>query len=546
MSKWRGNPWAILLTLSLGFFMTLLDLTIVNIAIPNMMDELGVSYDEVLWVINGYALVLAVLLITGGRLGDILGKRHLYLAGVALFTVASLLCGFSQSSAELIGARAAQGLGAAMLMPQTMSIVIGVFPAERRGAALGVWSSVAGVAAIAGPTVGGLLVTAFDWRWIFFVNLPVGVLVLALAPLVIPVERRKAPRRSFDLRGVLLVSVALFCLSFGLEEGQRFHWGRVWSVVSIPMLLVAGGVLLVGFGFAERARQKDEPLLPFRLFADRDFALSNVTTVALSVGLIGMSLGFTIYLQSVLGMSALSAGLTMAPMSLLTTLVAPMAGRLSDRTGGRYILMGGLTLSAGGIAMIAVVSRADTSRWELLPGLLLIGFGMGATFAPLSTIAMRNVSPRLAGAASGVMNTTRQLGSVMATASVGALLQNRLAVAFVDQAQQRAADLPAQTRGPFVSGFAGAATHGLRLGAGQSGGTVSLPAGTSTGVSQQVEQVARQVFTHGFVHALHVTLVLPTVVLLLGAVSCLFLTRRGQTADAPATGRASTASATHG
>lgn len=545
MTRLRGNPWAILVVLCLGFFMTLLDLTIVNIAIPNMMDELGVSYDEVLWVINAYALVLAVLLITGGRLGDILGKRHLYQAGVALFTVASLLCGLSHNPVELIAARAVQGLGAAMLMPQTMSMVIGVFPAERRGAALGVWSSVAGVAAIAGPTVGGLLVTAFDWRWIFFVNLPVGVLVMVLVPLIIPADQQRVRRQSFDLRGVLLASAALFCLSFGLAEGQRFHWGQVWSVVTIPALLVAGVLLLVGFGFAERVRQRGEPLVPFRLFADRDFTLCNLTTVALTVGLIGLSLGITIYLQSVLGMSALSAGLTMAPMSLLTCLVAPLAGRLSDRTGGWYILMTGLTLSATGIAVIAAVSQVHTSRWGLLPGLLLVGLGMGATFAPLSTIAMRNVSPRLAGAASGVMNTTRQLGSVMATASVGALFQNRLAAAFVDQAQQRAADLPAPTRAPFVNGFAGAAAHGLRLGAGQSGGVVRLPAGTPTEVGQQVGHAARQVFTHGFVHALHVTLVLPTVVLLVGAVSCLFLTRRGRTADAPVAGQ-SAAPATPG
>lgn len=534
MTRLRGNPWAILIALCLGFFMTLVDLTIVNIAIPNMMDKLRVSYDEVLWVINAYILVLAVLLITAGRLGDILGKRNLYIAGVAVFTTASVLCGISQNAPELIVARSIQGLGAAMLMPQTMSILIGVFPPERRGAALGIWSSVAGVATVAGPTLGGLLVTAFDWRWVFFINLPIGLLVLALAPLLIPAEPRSNRRHSFDIRGVALISVALFCLTFALEEGQRFGWGQVWSFVSIPALLVVGVLVLVVFGLTERARQSGEPLVPFALFADRDFTLANLTSVMLSVGLIGMSLSFAIYLQSVLGMSALAAGLTMAPMSVLAAVVAPLTGRLSDRTGGRYVLFTGLVLFAVGMAVIAMISRVDTSRWTLMPALLLMGLGMGCTFAPMATIAMRGVHPRMAGAASGLMNTTRQLGSVISIAAVGALLQNRLVGAFVDQAQQRAGGLPAPARGPFVHGFADAASQGLQLGAGQSGGQVRLPAGTPPGVAETIQHAARQVFTHGFVDALHVTLMLPVAALLVGAVLCTLLTRRARTGTRPA------------
>ncbi len=226
MSKWRGNPWAILLTLSLGFFMTLLDLTIVNIAIPSMTDKLHASLDEVLWVVNAYVLVLAVLLITAGRLGDLWGKKNLFIAGVALFTVASLACGIAQDPTQLIAARALQGLGAALLMPQTMSIIIGVFPPERRGAALGVGGAVAGVSTIAGPTIGGLLVTSLDWRWIFFVNLPIGILVLAMAVPILP-GRTPGVRHRFDLVGVLLASAALFCLTFALRPSRS-----AWSACS--------------------------------------------------------------------------------------------------------------------------------------------------------------------------------------------------------------------------------------------------------------------------------------------------------------------------
>lgn len=525
MTKLRGNPWAILVALCLGFFMTLLDLTIVNIAIPNMMDKLEVSYDEVLWVLNAYALVLVVLLITCGRLGDIRGKRNLYIAGVAVFTLASLLCGLSQDATQLIAARAFQGLGAAMLMPQTMSILIGVFPAERRGAALGVWGAVAGVATIAGPTLGGFLVSAFDWRWIFFVNLPVGVLVLVVAPLLIPADEPVKRRHSFDVRGVVLASVALFCVSFGLEEGQRYDWGQVWSFVSIPLLLAVGVVLFVVFLFAEKQRQDREPLVPFGLFRDRDYALSNIASVALSIGLIGMGLSFTIYLQSVLDMSALAAGLTMAPMSLVSAIMAPIAGRLSDRIGGKFIVFTGLTVFTVGMSLVGAMAEVGTSRWVLMPGLLVMGLGMGCTFAPLATVAMHNVRPQLAGAASGMLNTVRQLGTVVATAAIGALLQNRLAANLTAQASERAGDLPQQARAPFVEGFRQAASAGLRLGSDR-GGAVSVPPGTPPEDARRIGQAAHAVFTHGFVGALHTTLVLPVVVLLLGALSCLFMTGR--------------------
>src|SRR5258708_2262882 len=219
--KFRGNPWAVLLVVSLGFFMTLLDLTIVNIAIPNMITKLHASLDDILWVINAYALVLAVLVITAGRLGDLIGPRPMFLGGVAVFTAASVACGFAPSPGWLIGFRAVQGLGAAMLMPQTLTIITNTFPPERRGAAFGVWGAVAGVATIAGPTRGGLLVTAFGWRYIFSVNLPFGVLVLILTPLIIP-NVVPGRRHRLDIPGVVLASAALLAICYGLVEGQKY------------------------------------------------------------------------------------------------------------------------------------------------------------------------------------------------------------------------------------------------------------------------------------------------------------------------------------
>ncbi|MBO2458606.1 DHA2 family efflux MFS transporter permease subunit [Actinomadura violacea] len=514
MSKWRGNPWAILLTLSLGFFMTLLDLTIVNIAIPSMIDKLNASLDEVLWVVNAYILVLAVLLITAGRLGDLWGKKNLFIAGVALFTVSSLACGISQDPAQLIIARGVQGLGAALLMPQTMSMIISVFPAERRGAALGIWGAVAGVSTIAGPTIGGLLVTSLDWRWIFFVNLPIGIIVLALAFPILPSHTPTVKHR-FDIAGVALASAGLFCLTFALTEGQKYDWNEgIWG------LIAAGIGLFVVFYLYQRTQQDREPLVPFSLFRDRNFTILNFVGAAVSIGMIGMFLPMTIYMQSVLGFSALKAGLVMAPSSVVSMFLAPVAGKLSDRIGGKFILMAGLTLYAIGMLWLVLVAEVGTGWTAFIPALVVAGFGIGGVFAPMATEATRNVPPRLAGAASGVNNTVRQIGSVLGSAAVGAVLQNQLASSLKDEAATRAAALPPEVRPGFVKGFAGAAKGGLEVGAGQTGTQQKLPPGVPQSVAHQIQQVAGQVFSHGFVHAMKPTMILPIVVVLASAAAC--------------------------
>src|SRR5229473_2726772 len=476
MTKLRGNPWAVLVVVSLGFFMTLLDLTIVNIAIPNMIDKLHASLDDVLWVLNAYALVLAVLVITAGRLGDLLGTRTMFVAGIAVFTAASAACGFAPGAGWLIAFRAVQGLGAAMLMPQTLAIVTTTFPPERRGAAFGIWGAVAGLATIAGPTLGGLLVTAFDWRWIFFVNLPIGVIVLLITPVIIP-ELRLGRRHRIDIPGVLLASAALLAICYGLVEGQKYNWGTITGFISIPLILGVGVVLLVAFLVLQRLTQDGEPLVPFALFRDRNYAVVNWVSGVLSIGMMGIFLPFTIYLQSVLGFSALRAGLTMAPASVLSMFVAPVAGRLTDKIGGKYILMLGLTLFGGGMGWVALEATTTSTWYDFLPALIVAGIGMGCIFAPLVTVAMRNIDPRMAGAASGVLNTIRQVGLVIGTAAVGALLQNRLVSSITAEASARSAALPPQVRSRFVSEVGNSARNGIQVGAGQSGGSTHLAHG---------------------------------------------------------------------
>jgi EmrB/QacA subfamily drug resistance transporter len=533
MSKWRGNPWAILITLSLGFFMTLLDLTIVNIAIPSMITALGASLDEILWVVNAYVLVLAVLLITAGRLGDLRGQRKLFVAGVVVFTLASLACGLAPNPTLLIAFRAVQGVGAALLMPQTMAIIIGTFPAERRGTALGIWGAVAGLATVAGPTLGGVLVTYASWRWIFIVNVPIGVLVLVMTFAFIP-DTRMERQHKLDLLGVGLATAGLFCLTFALIEGQRFSWNG-W----IMGLFAAFVVFAVLFLVQQRGRQDAEPLVPFSLFKNRNFTVINTVAALVSVAILGFFLPITIYLQSVLGYSAIKAGLILAPMSLIALLLAPIAGRMSDQIGGKFILMTGLTLYAVGALVLTLQAQADSSWVSFLPAIAVMGLGMGGIWAPMATEAMRGVPPMLAGAAAGVNNTLRQVGSVVGSAAVGALLQNQLATTLRDEATTRSAALPAQYRSGFVQGFAASAKGGIEVGPSH----VTAPSGVPADVAAKLHEVGLQVFEHGYVRAMHPTLVLPIAAAFAAAAMCLLATRH-TTGTQPTGGPAAAATQT--
>jgi len=508
LRRLHGNPWAILLTLSLGFFMTLLDLTIVNIAIPSMIDRLGASLDEVLWVVNGYTLVLAVMLITAGRLGDLRGQRRMFLAGVALFAAASLVCGLAQTPWQLIAARLAQGLGAALLMPQTMALIIATFPADRRGAAMGVWGGVAGLATIAGPTVGGVLVTLLDWRWIFFVNVPIGILVLVLAVSVIPDVRLSREHR-LDLPGVLLATACLFFLAFGLTEGERYGWSRwIWGS------FVLSALVLALFALQQRRRQADEPLLPFALFRRRNFTILSFVGMTVSVGMVGMFLPVSLYLQSVLSYTPLQAGLVLAPCSVVGMLVAPTAGRLSDRIGGKRILLFGLLLFALGLGWLTVLLSLDAHWAVFLAPMLVAGLGTGCVFAPMATEAMREIPQDLAGSAAGVNNTLRQIGSVLGGAVAGAIIQSRLAARLPAEAAERSTALPEPLRADFVADLSRAATgSGPALGAD--------PAALLRSVTPQAADLAHQAFGTAFISAVRPAQSFAVAVILLGAAACL-------------------------
>ena len=517
-----ANPWLVLAVLVTGFFMIMLDTTIVNVAIPAMSAGLNTTLDQILWVLNAYILTYAVLLIVAGRLGDLYGQRLLFAIGLAIFTVASALCGLAQDANQLIAARVLQGIGGAALTPQTLAILTSLFPPERRGAAFGIWAGVAGLATLAGPTVGGAIVTYIDWRWIFYVNVPIGIAALVATFVIIP-DLRPGRSHGWDIVGVFLATGGLFGVVFGLIEGERFNWGELASyVITIPEVIGTGVVLLVLFVIWERYQA--EPLVPLALFEERNFAVANWIAASIAFGMMSLFLPIVIYLQSVRGFSALTAGLTLAPMSLTSMVVAPFAGRTADRIGGKYILMVGIFVFAVGFGSLTFVAGPDSTWINFLVPAIVAGAGMGMTFAPMTTVAMRNISPRMAGAASGVLNTTRQVGAAIGSAVVGALLQNHLATALHDQAVAHAAALPAAYREQFIAAFSSVAANGFEIGTGQNG--AKLPAGLPPAVAQQLTSLAHDVFVTAYIDALKPTLIVPIAVLALTALSTLLIKRR--------------------
>ena len=522
-----ANPWLVLLVLCLGFFMIMLDTTIVNIAVPAMLDGLSASLDQIVWVVNSYLLAYAALLITGGRLGDRYGPRNLFAIGLVLFTLASVGCGLAQNSAQMITARVIQGVGGALLTPQTLVIITMIFPKERRGAALGVWGSIIGLSTVAGPTVGGLLVNNASWRWIFFVNVPIGLIALIGTFRIVP-DLRLGRSHGMDMVGVALVTAGLFALVYGLIEGQRYDWGTIAGPISIPLVLGVGVVLLVAFVLWER--RPAEPLLPLSLFRHRNYSIMLWLQTLIAFGMLGVFLPLVLVLQSVLGMSALRAGLTIAPLSVAAMVVAPLAGGLADRFGAKYILMAGTSLFALGIGLLVPVIELDATVASFAIPMVVAGIGLGMCLAPLAAEAMREIPPLQAGAASGMLNTTRQIGGLIGTAVVGAVLQNRLAVAFTDQARERVAALPADVQQRFVDGFANANSSGFQVAPGQTGGA-QLPSGLPADVQAAVQQAAHDVFVNGFVAAARPSVLVPAAVVALATVSCVAIVPRRRATD---------------
>ncbi len=452
------NPWPALWALVIGFFMILVDSTIVSIATPALMRAFDADINSVLWVTSAYLLAYAVPLLITGRLGDRVGPKRMYQIGLTVFTLSSLWCGLTGSIAGLIAARVVQGLGAAMMTPQTMAVITRTFPAERRGGAMALWGATAGVATLVGPIMGGVLIDALGWEWIFFVNIPVGVIGLILAWRLVP--HLQTHSHSFDWAGVALSAVGLFCGVFAIQEGHTYDWGHIAGPFSVPLLLGVGAVLLVLFVWWQ-SRNTREPLVPLQLFRERNFSLANVAITTVGFGITAMMFPFMIYAQVVRGMSPTGAALLLAPQAVLSIILARPAGLLVDRVHPRAIAGGGLLGMALVVIWFSRVMTPTSETWQILLAAAFLGVSSSFVWGPISTTANRGLPVRLAGAGSGVYNTTRQIGSVMGSAAIAMFMEARIAAHLPGAASsgtmarmEGATSLPPMVAEPFAQALA--------------------------------------------------------------------------------------------
>jgi EmrB/QacA subfamily drug resistance transporter len=413
-----ASPWDALWAMMVGFFMILLDSTIVAVANPSIMIKLGTSYNMVIWVTSAYLLAYAVPLLVAGRLGDRFGPKNLYLIGLAVFTAASLWCGLSGTIGMLIAARVVQGIGAGVLTPQTLSVITRIFPPERRGMAMSVWGATAGVATLVGPLAGGVLVDALGWAWIFFVNVPIGIIGLGLALWLMPVLPTHKHR--FDLIGVGLSGLAMFLIVFALQEGPSGGWAPwIWAV------LVAGVGFMTAFVYWQSV-STDEPLVPLGIFRDRDFSLANLAGVVIGFAATAMILPLMFYAQAVCGLSPTRSALLTAPMAITSGFLAPIVGKIVDRSHPRPVVGFGFSVLAIGLTWLSFAMTPTAPIWRLVLPFIALGFGMAFIWSPLAATATRNLPPRLAGAGSGVYNATRQVGAVLGSAGMASFMTSRI------------------------------------------------------------------------------------------------------------------------
>ncbi|MGZ4439366.1 MAG: MFS transporter [Gaiellaceae bacterium] len=417
----ENRKWWTLAALSFALFMIMLDNTVVNVALPSIQRDLGIGISELEWIVTAYALSFAVFLLTGGKLADRYGRRRVFLIGLVTFTLSSLACGLAGSAGMLIGARAVQGVGAALMMPATLSIISAVFPARERGTAIGIWAGVSAMALAIGPLLGGVLAEKAHWCWIFYINVPVGILGIVAAFILVPESRDMSAVQRLDLPGLITSGLAVFALTYALIEANTYGWtsARILGLFALFALSLGAFVLLE---LHQRA-----PMLDLTLFKNSTFAGANAVALMVSLAMFGVFFFISLFMQNILHYSAIKAGATFLPMTILIILVAPLAGALSDRLGSRWLMTGGMLLVAGSLVVFAQLDQSS-GFWDILPGLLIGGVGMAMTMSPMTSATLSAVSVDKAGVASGVLNTFRQVGGSLGIAIGGAILASYVSV----------------------------------------------------------------------------------------------------------------------
>jgi EmrB/QacA subfamily drug resistance transporter len=446
-----NRRWWALGAMCFALFMIMLDNTVVNVALPSIQRSLNASTSSLEWTVNAYTLSFAVLLVTGGRLGDLFGRRRIFLAGVIVFAGSSAAIGFSPNDTWLVGWRAVQGAGAALMMPATLSIITNAFPPSERGKAIGTWAGVSAMALAIGPVVGGFLVESVSWQSIFFLNLPVAVGAILIALFAVRESRDETVERTVDVPGVLTLTIGLAALVLALVEGNSWQWG---SLREISLYVIAVGAL-ASFALVERRRRV--PMVDFSFFGSRTFLGANIVAFIVSFAMLAMFFFLALYMQNVLHYSPLQAGIRFLPSTLMIVVLAPVAGRLADRVGPRPLMTFGLLCVSGSLfwqSHLTVTSKYGT----LLPGFVLMGIGMAFVMSPMSTAAMNSVAQTKAGVASGILSMSRMVGGTFGVAVLGAMVST-LGRSKIDQLLPAA---PANVRDQLVGSLgSGGALHGV-------------------------------------------------------------------------------------
>ncbi len=400
----RQRIWTLVLV-SVGLFMVVLDNLVVNVALPSIHRDLSASIQALEWTVNAYVLAYAVLLLTGAALGDRLGRKRMFIAGIALFTASSAAAAVAPSAGLLIAARAMQGVGAAISTPLTLTLLADAFPPQQRGLALGVWSGISGIAVALGPLVGGAVIQLSSWHWIFWINVPIGLVLIPLSALRL--TESHGPSRSLDMPGLLLASSGLFGVIYGLVRSQSLGWTNSEVMVS----LVVGAVLVIAFVIYEL--RAAEPMLPMSFFAKRSFAATNAISVSMYFGMFGSIFFLSQFLQNVLHNTPLHAGLKLLVWTGASMVVSPLAGYFSERFGSRQFMIAGLTLQAAALGWLATLAAVDTSYASMIAPMVLAGSGMALVFAPSANAVLASVRTDQTGQASGATNAIRELGGVL-------------------------------------------------------------------------------------------------------------------------------------
>jgi EmrB/QacA subfamily drug resistance transporter len=484
----------VLLTMCFALAMAMLDNTVVNIALPTIQRRLNATVSDLQWIIDGYVLAFASLLLTGGILGDRYGRKRMFLTGLAIFTLASLGCGLSASGGQLIAFRALQGVGAALLMPGTLSILTVTFPPEERSRAIGIWAGVSGLALALGPTLGGWIVERSGWETVFFINVPIGVIAFAVAWRTVR-ESVSEETRHLDLPGLALGTGGLFALTYGLIEANQRGWGDGLIVAS----LVAAGVLLMAFvAWEHRSPRAMMPLPFFRIPA---FSAGNAIAFSVSLGMFSIFLFVTLYMQAIRGYTPFQAGLRFLPMTAMIIVSAPLAGHLAQRIGPRIPMTYGLTVASAGLIGLTFV-QPDTSFWVLAVLFVMMGHGLGSTMAPMTAAVMGAVGPQRAGLGSAMTNTSREVGGVLGIALLGTVLFDRLGSVLVPKLAALG------LTGEQASAISQAASHGF----------VSPAELAGLGLSPEQVSGFGAAFRDSYMSGFHLALLIAGLVLLSAAV----------------------------